>query len=271
MARLSEKYRLPLLLCDLEGKTHAQAAIELNCGEATVRRRLASARELLRSRLVRRGVTLSDGGLAMAFGRSVAAAVPPAWIRTTLRAAETFGSRAAGIAIGEVVSTTAATLARRSLRTMLLCQMKTTAAAVAFLTALVGIAWGLGLPRQEKAGTETPRMSGRQAPPDAGSVVAKVETPTESRRSSRIRVESWTRKAVLSREPPFTSSPTDSGIPATRPCAPTTGADGRFRFRVRKTDYDATLEERPWSYATLVALPRVMRSAWRTTMELPKT
>ncbi len=43
IARLSEKHRLPLLLCDLEGKTHAQAAAELNCGEATVRRRLAGA------------------------------------------------------------------------------------------------------------------------------------------------------------------------------------------------------------------------------------
>ncbi len=43
VARLSDKYRLPLLLCDLEGKTHAQAACELNCGEATVRRRLAGA------------------------------------------------------------------------------------------------------------------------------------------------------------------------------------------------------------------------------------
>ena len=39
-SRLSEKYRLPVLLCDLQGKTQAQAAHELNWGEATVRRRL---------------------------------------------------------------------------------------------------------------------------------------------------------------------------------------------------------------------------------------
>ena len=41
VARLSDRYRLPVLLCDLEGKTHAQAAVELKWGEATVRRRLA--------------------------------------------------------------------------------------------------------------------------------------------------------------------------------------------------------------------------------------
>ena len=253
VARLSEKYRLPLLLCDLEGKTHAQAAIELNCGEATVRRRLASARELLRSRLVRRGVTLSVGGLAMAFGRTAVAAVPPAWIQTTLRAAESFGSRAAGIAIGEVVSTTAATLARRSLRTMLLCQMKTTAAAVVFLTALVGIAWGLGLPGQEKAGTESPRMSGRQASPDAGPVAARAEAPAESGE-----VISYQGRVLDPEGRPFAGAAVylvTYGLkhPGNPPVRATTGADGRFRFGVRKTDFDATLEERPWSYATLVA------------------
>ena len=41
------KYRLPLLLCDRQGKTQAQAAYELNCSEATVRRRLAGARDVL--------------------------------------------------------------------------------------------------------------------------------------------------------------------------------------------------------------------------------
>ena len=89
VARLSEKYRLPLLLCDLEGKTHAQAATELNCGEATVRRRLAGARELLRSRLIRRGVALTAGTLATTLGRSALATVPPGWVEATVKAAAT--------------------------------------------------------------------------------------------------------------------------------------------------------------------------------------
>ena len=127
-----------MLLCDLEGKTHAQAAIELNCGEATVQRRLAR-RELLRSRLLHRGVTLSVGGLALAFGRSADASVPARWVEAVVRAAESFGSRASAIAIGEVVSTTARTLARQSLRSMVLGQLRTAAAAVVFLVALAGI------------------------------------------------------------------------------------------------------------------------------------
>ncbi len=55
LARLSEKHRMPLLLCDLEGKTHAQAAEELRCGEATVQRRLNDARALLRLPIVPAG------------------------------------------------------------------------------------------------------------------------------------------------------------------------------------------------------------------------
>ena len=45
LARLPAKLRLPVVLCYLEGLTHAQAAVELRCGEATLRRRLAEARD----------------------------------------------------------------------------------------------------------------------------------------------------------------------------------------------------------------------------------
>ncbi len=113
-----------MLLCDLEGKSYSQAATELNWGEATVRRRLAGARELLRSRLVRRGVGLTAGGLALALGRSAGAAVPSAWVEATVKAAGHLSSRAARIAVGEIVSATVADLARKSLRTMLLGQLR---------------------------------------------------------------------------------------------------------------------------------------------------
>src|SRR5262249_57116780 len=81
LARLSDKYRLPVLLCDLEGKTHAEAAAELGCGPATVQRRLTGARALLRSRLIRRGVAPMAGSIAAALGRPATAAVPPAWVQ----------------------------------------------------------------------------------------------------------------------------------------------------------------------------------------------
>ncbi len=152
LARLSEKYRLPVLLCDLEGKSYAQAAAELKWGEATVRRRLAGARELLRSRLVRRGIAPTTVGVTMNLGRSALAQVPQGWVEATVRAAGPLSSTATRIAIGDVVSTTAADLARRLLTTMYLGKLKAFAALTLLMAALGGIAWGLAMPAQEKSG-----------------------------------------------------------------------------------------------------------------------
>jgi RNA polymerase sigma factor (sigma-70 family) len=57
IARLPESYRRAVVLCYLEGITQEQAARTLRCGEATLRRRLAGARDRLRLRLSRRGLT----------------------------------------------------------------------------------------------------------------------------------------------------------------------------------------------------------------------
>ncbi|VTR91796.1 sigma-70 family rna polymerase sigma factor : RNA polymerase sigma factor, sigma-70 family OS=Singulisphaera acidiphila (strain ATCC BAA-1392 / DSM 18658 / VKM B-2454 / MOB10) GN=Sinac_0185 PE=4 SV=1: Sigma70_r2: Sigma70_r4_2 [Gemmata massiliana] len=56
LARLPDRYRLPVVLCDLEGRTHVEAAAALRCPVGTVAGRLSRARAILRDRLVRRGV-----------------------------------------------------------------------------------------------------------------------------------------------------------------------------------------------------------------------
>ena len=55
--RLPERFRIPLVLCDLEGRSHEQAARHLGWPIGTVKSRQARGRERLRDRLQRRGVS----------------------------------------------------------------------------------------------------------------------------------------------------------------------------------------------------------------------
>src|SRR5262245_25528398 len=61
---LPESYRSPLLLCCLEGRSYEEAAAELGCPVGTLAVRLLRGREMLRKRLVRRGLVLGAGFLA---------------------------------------------------------------------------------------------------------------------------------------------------------------------------------------------------------------
>jgi RNA polymerase sigma factor (sigma-70 family) len=59
LLKLPEKYRQPILLCDMEARTNEEAAAVLDCPVGTLNSRLARGRQRLRSRLVRRGVALT--------------------------------------------------------------------------------------------------------------------------------------------------------------------------------------------------------------------
>jgi uncharacterized protein (TIGR03067 family) len=101
IGRLPDKYRIPLVLCYLEGKTNEQAAQHLGCPPGTVFSRLARARERLRLRLTRRGLALSTGALTASLGRlseQASAAVPQLLEATTVQGALRFGAGTLGIA-----------------------------------------------------------------------------------------------------------------------------------------------------------------------------
>ena len=83
IGRLPDRYRTPLVLCDLEGLSHEQAAGQLGWPVGTVKSRQSRGRERLRGRLLRRGVTPAAGLSALSIAKAIAA--PPSLLAESTR------------------------------------------------------------------------------------------------------------------------------------------------------------------------------------------
>src|SRR5207302_2153932 len=77
LAKLPDKYRTAVVLCDLEGLPRAAAASQLGIPEGTLSSRLAHGRKVLAERLSRRGVTTTSAVVAAALSRDAMAVVAP--------------------------------------------------------------------------------------------------------------------------------------------------------------------------------------------------
>src|SRR5262249_55413905 len=136
MQRLPRKYRVPMVLCYLEGKTNEAMARHLNCPAGTIKTRLAKGRDLLRSRLEQRGVALSVGALAASLApEAVTAAVSPTLVDATLRAATVC---AAGKAVATAgISTAVAGLIQDVVRELFVAKLQLIAGVLLVIT-LIG-------------------------------------------------------------------------------------------------------------------------------------
>src|SRR5262245_42530783 len=85
--RLPERYRLPLVLCHVEGLRHDEVAHRLGCPIGTVESRLSRARQQLRARLTRRGLSPTASVMAAVLRPSAESVVAPSLAEATLRAA----------------------------------------------------------------------------------------------------------------------------------------------------------------------------------------
>jgi RNA polymerase sigma factor (sigma-70 family) len=120
LSALPRKYRMAIVLCDLEGHTRRQAARQLDLPEKTLATHLARGRGMLAKRLARHGLILSGAGILAS--NLASAAVPGPLFGATIQAAR-FSTARQALAAGAISATTA-TLSESVLRSMMMTRFR---------------------------------------------------------------------------------------------------------------------------------------------------
>jgi RNA polymerase sigma factor (sigma-70 family) len=175
---LPENYRLPILLCDLEGKTIREAAQQLGWPQGTLAGRLARGRKLLAKRLANRGVAISPGSLAAVASQNTASAgVPTSLMSSTVKAA-TMITTVVGVVPAEV-----AVLTEGVLKAMSLSKLKTSTVGLLLVALLLGAAGAIYQTQAAEQPKEEPRTKTTAdeaaSPPDQAGP-KKDKTPKEN-------------------------------------------------------------------------------------------
>ena len=258
LARLPERFRQPVVLCYLEGKTHEQAALELRWSEATLRRRLADARGLLRSRLTRRGVAVSVAALAAAIESPAMAAVPPAWVDALARVA------AGQIGAAPAASAAAARLAGRTIRGLVAGRVRAVANVVAMLLA-TGLLAGHLIPAgparaDDPARSKMPAAAAlRSSPPaqkprpeDRLTIRGRVLDP-DGKPFAGAKVFAYVNDDPRSSDAFFAAVPKPDAV---------SHADGRFELAIPHPGFNTLQVQATWSHPTVAALAPGFGPAW---------
>jgi RNA polymerase sigma factor (sigma-70 family) len=172
--RLPQKYQLPFVLCCLEGRSKAEAAVQLGWKEGTVSSRLAEARKRMQQRLARRGLTLTAALCAVAAAADTASALSSALVTTTVRAA-----RGAWTGTAAGASARVAALANGVTKTLFASKVKAATALLLVLGLLGAVGTQIhrafaGPPAVAAAPPEEAKAAGA-----AASKPAKAEAPAD--------------------------------------------------------------------------------------------
>jgi RNA polymerase sigma factor (sigma-70 family) len=158
LGRLPESYRVPIILCDLEGKTRKEAAAQFGWPEGTLSTRLDRGRQLLAQRLARRGMAVAAGPLALALAQQAATAAAPAALFTSTVKAATLVAAGQAATAG-VISAKVAALTEGVLHAMFIAKLKSTALVLA-IVGLIGT--GVGVTTRYVLATDPPERPAAQ-------------------------------------------------------------------------------------------------------------
>jgi hypothetical protein len=165
---LSDRYRVPIVLCELEGRSRKEVARMLGIPEGTLSSRLAKAKKLLARKLSRYGT--------IAF----AALISEACLTPTLRASTVNAVLSAGTVSAQVLA-----LTEGMMKAMLLSKLKITACAAALML-LAGVgATGLTY----RATAQQPTLASRPQSDDLEVLRLEIEALRKSLQATRERVK----------------------------------------------------------------------------------
>ncbi|SIO56119.1 RNA polymerase sigma factor, sigma-70 family [Singulisphaera sp. GP187] len=181
IARLPEKYRLPVLLCDLEGLTHVAASRYLQWPSGSLSVRLMRARKLLHDRLTQRGLAPSSLILAASAQVELASsAVRPALAEQTARAVlrdldlrrpgSTLGMGGGSASVGSFTGRLLSAVAQTKLILVLSMAMSLGVIAIALRPSDHG-EHSAGRPPLQTAGTQPGESTRNQPAPPAGATI----------------------------------------------------------------------------------------------------
>ena len=165
LRKLPEPHRAPLVLHYLEERSHQEISQLLGITVAAVESRMKRAKQELRARLVRRGITLSIAVAAFSTATSVATAAPPAaLVISTISLAAT--GQAVGTSLTAATASTALQLAGKELAAMSAASKATAlfVGAVGTLTVGGAVLFGAALGGYSGAGTRIGTGPGTSEP-----------------------------------------------------------------------------------------------------------
>jgi RNA polymerase sigma factor (sigma-70 family) len=278
LQRLPEKYRLPLILCYLEGRTQTEASKQLGWDKETLRGRINRGRSQLRARLTRRDLSLSAGVFISAFSGGVAeASLPAVRVEAAVKAALASTS---GKEMGQYVSAQVSALAEGAMRTLFASHGKTVLIlmlALGCVTAAAGL-WSRLQFAGPPAAIAAQQADAPPTPPNPKAIPAKTQPEV-------VLTDKGDRLSVSGRvlDPdgkPFAGAEitvwwhdvrgwTCWHHPAMHSAKPYRGAasgpDGRFQFIFAKSAIKDTFlnaDAQPWHRAAIVAAAPGYGPAW---------